>query len=525
MKKILSFLIVVVFCFQVFCFGDSARADGSKNLKQGNAMILVNLDKEKALYDELVLQEQNFNFKIDVVSLQEKKVSRADARKIKDFLWSQKDQYKYFVLDEEIAYGVLNETFYSDYFYAHSDMFFSYSKRSAQKFGRTVERYPTLILSRIKRSQISFYLNKKRLDHLSGMLALPIVFFNRHQTECGVGNYQIDLSYSAYFLKKKFESINSEVKITTLCDDKSSNLLPKDRIKIKPRMKPDLSLTKENFENLEQKNNLFMLFSTGEPQYQENSPLIWQHAFTSALWQDKNKDGAAEASEIASLTIKKYQEMNEANIFSMHLIPVPNRIDMVQTPFLICQLFYFQEDIIDANVGYFVDDDHEACSASTVWNAIFSEIMQGTGFAEANLLGYTKYFKLNNDEEDLATQGVSALRLFFLGLPWYNINDLVAQPQIQIEKDKFQIMGNYFELPIKNTGDKDLIVSFKSPRGDINVPSEIIVKPNEEKSLLIEKVFNTYSPNRLPVKYNTSIELATNDKKNPKIQIALEFWS
>jgi hypothetical protein len=524
MKKLLSFLIIIVFCFQVFAFGDSAKADEQKNLKQGRAMILVNFDNEKSLYDELVLQEQNFDFKIDIVSLKEKGVSRTDARKIKEFLWSQKEEYNYFVLDEEIVYGVLNETFYSDYFYAHSDDFFEYSKDGAKFFGGTVERYPTLILSRIKRSQIGLYLNKKKLDNLSGMFALPTVFFNRHQTECGVGNYQIDLSYSAYFLKRKFELIKPQIKITTLCDDKSSNLLPKDRLKIKPRMKPDMTLSKENFEKLESENNLFLLFSTGEPQYEENIPLIWPHALTSALWQDKNKDGAAEESEIESLTIKKYSEMNKDNIFSMHFIPVPHRFDMVATPFLICQLFYFQEDVRNTTVGYFVDDDHEACSVSTVWNAILSEIMQGTGFAEANLLGYTKYFKLNKDEEDLEAQGVSALRLFFLGLPWYNIDDLVSQPEIQIEKDKFQIMGKYFELPIKNVGDQDLVVTFNSSRKDIKVPNEIIVKPNESKILTIEKVFNTYFPNRLPVKYNTSIELQTNDRKHPKVTIFLEFW-
>jgi hypothetical protein len=47
-------------------FSDTVNAGDQKNPKQGNAMILVRDDNEKSLYDDLVLREQNFNFKIDV---------------------------------------------------------------------------------------------------------------------------------------------------------------------------------------------------------------------------------------------------------------------------------------------------------------------------------------------------------------------------------------------------------------------------------------------------------------------------
>jgi hypothetical protein len=98
-------IIVLFFVFSLlFVSFSSSKAIESKR----GALIVVNLEKEKSDYTDLIAREQNFDFKIDIVSLQEKKIKQKPEN-IRNFLWEQKNKYCFFVLDEEIPYGVINE--------------------------------------------------------------------------------------------------------------------------------------------------------------------------------------------------------------------------------------------------------------------------------------------------------------------------------------------------------------------------------------------------------------------------------
>jgi len=143
------------------------------------ALIVVKSEGEKDIYTELIQHEQNFDFKIDIISLSENKIS-SNPRSIKKYLRSLKDKYDYFVLDERIPYGEINEgQFKTDYFYAHDDRIFEYDKSGAAYFGGTTERYPELIVSRMNRDQIQYYIGtKKRFNSINALFTLPFLFFN-----------------------------------------------------------------------------------------------------------------------------------------------------------------------------------------------------------------------------------------------------------------------------------------------------------------------------------------------------------
>ncbi|MDD4784140.1 MAG: hypothetical protein PHY32_00785 [Candidatus Pacebacteria bacterium] len=504
----------------LFVSFSSSKAIESKR----GALIVVNLEKEKSDYTDLIAREQNFDFKIDIVSLQEKKIKQKPEN-IRNFLWEQKNKYCFFVLDEEIPYGVINEgTVLTDYFYAHSDQLFSRTKYTAERFGRSVERYPELIVSRIRKDQISFYeMPKQRKNSVDALFGLPFVFFNRDQNVCGVGNYQVDLSYTGDFLKQKFSKINSAMLFATMYDDKSSRLPSKYFYpEMKQRKKPDVTLNADNFTKIENEKNFFVLFNTAEPLYNEEMSNIYNEYLTSALWEDANKDGSAIKEEISKLDIKKFSEMNTNRNFSFYFIPTINRTDFVPAPLTIMPAFTYGEEPDPSRAGtYFVGEDPEGSSISTAWNGILTDIIKGKTFGESALLGYTEYFKIIKDDEDEWAQGLNATRLNLFGLPWYTIEDLIAQPEIQIEKDYFQTSKSEMIIPIRNIGDSDLIITLDDTK-------KIIIQPEQIYELIVKNKTQVQYPHigldRLPKKYYQRIELQTNTRKHPKIQLIVEFW-
>lgn len=491
------------------------------------ALIVVNTDNEKKLFEGLIDREENFDFQIDVVSLKEKRI-QARYFAIRKFLWSVKDQYDFFVLHENIEYGPINEgNVLTDYYYAHDDRFFEYSKSGAEFFDTTVERYPELILSRIRDNQIEFYANpKKRMDNINSLFGLPFVFFNRNQTECGVGNYQIDLSYTGDFFKNKFSKINPNMTFLRLYDDKSESvLLPNSKHPRKPRKKPDKTLNNENFVANENQHNFFLLFSTAEPLYKEQNTNIYIATLTSAFWSDKNNDKDAIASEITKLDIQDYEKMNSQGNFSFYCVPTVNQIRYISAPLIITPSFTYGEEPNPPIINYFVGENPEASSASVFWNAILTDILKGETFSKSVLTGYTNYFKVIKDEDDDHSQALNATRLTFFGLPWYTINDLIIQPQIQIKKDYYQTSSLSVTVPIKNVGDKILTVKVEKNH---YLKNELFltIKPEETYQLIIknEKESSAFGPLRLPRKKFVPISLQTNDVNHPKIQLMVEFW-
>lgn len=540
MKRLLSLLIVAIFCFQVFCFGDSARAESQKNPKQGNAMILVRRDNEKSLYDNLVLREQNFDFSIDVISLQEKKIN-ADPQKIHDFLWSQKDKYKYFVLDELIPYGPFQNAMMSDYYYAFPtdyntyENFFWNDKESADEFGGTVEHYPVIIVSRIKRSQIKFYSEPQRkAEKKEALIALPPVFHNRTAVFCGVGSWHTELSYTGDFYKNIL--VKKDIKTTTMYDTRSQYVLSetdKRNSKIKPLKKPDIPLTSENFIKESKSRNFFLLFNTAEPLPNEKDVVFYPNEFTTSYWVDSNKDGNAQNSEI---TVEKIQPFSQikSDLFSFVFAPMPYKISNIDVPLLITQPFEFYEAPKPRTyIGYFVGNDPESSSATTYWNGILKNISEGMTFAEANLLGYTTYFKvINKRDDDFWSQAINATKLVFFGLPWYNIDSLTSgKPEMQIKQKVHIGINGQVDIPIKNNGNKDLILNF-SHNGDLNAPSQMTIVPGEEKKLSIkisanrrnENSNNSESRQFKILKYKTKLQIETNDPSRPQVEIEIEFW-
>ncbi len=493
--------------------------------KKTKALILVNTDEEKKLFAGLIDREENFDFQIDIVSLKEKKV-QSKAFAIRKFLWQIKDQYDFFVLHEDIPYGEINKgEVITDYYYAHSTDIFSHSKDNAEYFGRTVERYPELILSRIRNNQIDFYSKpKKRADKINALFGLPFVCFNRNQTECGVGNYQVDLSYTGDFFKNKFGKINPNMTFLRLYDDKSrSILLPKSKQPRKERKKPDMYLNRENFIDNENKKNFFLLFSTYEPLAEEQHPWSYLRCFTSALWEDKNRDQDATELEITLMEICDYQKMNAQNNFSFYCVPTGNKNTLISAPLIITPAFTTGEESDPAPIGYLVDDNPEGSSVSTAWNAILTDIVKGKTFSESVLLGYTNYFKTIKEKDDYS-QALNATRLTCFGLPWYTINDLIAQPQIQIKKDYYQTSEPEIIIPIRNVGDKKLVV--KVEKNQYMDELLINIEPEQIYELTIKNEKSTFPLRllRLPHKKCIPINLQTNDLKYPNVQLVVEFW-
>lgn len=491
------------------------------------ALIVVNTDNEKKLFEGLIDREENFDFQIDIVSLKEKKI-QPKSFAIRKFLWEQKDNYDFFVLHEDLDYGFINEgNVLTDYYYAHSSDFFEYDKSGAEFFGTTVERYPELILSRIRNNQIEFYSNpKNRMDKIHALFGLPFVFFNREQPACGVGNYQIDLSYTGDFLKQKLARINPNMAFMTMYDDQSSRIPAKYMPSgMKQRKKPDLTFSSDNFAANESQNNFFLLYSTAEPLYQEEQTNIYNECLTSALWKDVNKDGSATEEEITKLDIQFYKKMNSQNSFAFYCVPTINCTDHIPAPLIITPAFTYGEEPKTArSLYYFVGDDPEGSSISTAWNAILTDIVKGKTFAESTLLGYTNYFKTIRAEDDDA-QALNATRLTFFGLPWYTIDDLIAQPEIQIKSDHFRVMGSEINIPIRNIGDRELIVEIE--KNDLlQGITNFVIQPDEIYELKMQINNNTFPIrlNRLPRKSFVKVNLRTNTRKHPNIQLVLEFW-
>ncbi len=533
MKKLIGILLALMLLISVVvCDKTIAQTVPQEaiNLKQGRAMILVVAESEKDLYSGLVNFQQNFDFQIDVVALKEQGVS-IKPEAIKEFIFENKDKYSYFVLDEYIPYGFLNSgSFMSDYFYAFEDQFFLYNKRMVKRFGGTVDRKPDIILSRIKRSQISFYEDiPKRMENISGLFALPKWMFNRDQYECGVGSYEVCLSYAGWFLKRKFSFIKPDIEITTLFDDLSSKPKGSDMLTRKPRMKPDLSLTRDNFIETEEKSNIIMFVNTFEPIVRDGEEgfTVYLQYFTSALWKDENKNGHAEEEEVKIENIAHVNEMNGEEQFKLFFIPTPNIMNPVLSPFIIHPANTVGDSReIRSTISYRPREDPEGSNPVTVWNAILSQIWYGKGFAEANLLGYKEYFDVLKEEEDPGSQAMIAPRLFYWGLPWYNIFDLKAQPSIQLEKNTYQSSSRFVEMPIKNTGDETLIINLKS-RGDIKELFDIKIAPGKMEIIQIEKQFALWffmsKWFRKPYTYETTIQLETNDLRRPTIEIEVKY--
>jgi len=520
-KRILVVLLVLL-SFSFF----TDRPLKATDIKRG-ALILVNLEKDKEVFAQLIDREENFDFPIDIVSLQEKKIKQKPSS-VREFLWEQKDNYDFFVLHENLDYGFINEgNVLTDYYYAHSSDFFTYSKESAEFFGKSIERYPELILSRIRNNQIEFYSNpKNRMDKIHALFGLPFVFFNREQPACGVGNYQIDLSYTGDFLKQKLARINPNMAFMTMYDDQSSRIPAKYMPSgMKQRKKPDLTFSSDNFAANESQNNFFLLYSTAEPLYQEEQTNIYNECLTSALWKDVNKDGSATEEEITKLDIQFYKKMNSQNSFAFYCVPTINCTDHIPAPLIITPAFTYGEEPKTArSLYYFVGDDPEGSSISTAWNAILTDIVKGKTFAESTLLGYTNYFKTIRAEDDDA-QALNATRLTFFGLPWYTIDDLIAQPEIQIKSDHFRVMGSEINIPIRNIGDRELIVEIE--KNDLlQGITNFVIQPDEIYELKMQ-INNNDSPirlNRLPRKSFVKVNLRTNTRKHPNIQLVLEFW-
>lgn len=539
MKRLLSALIAAIFCFQVFCFSDFARADDRKNPKQGNAMILVRNDNEKSLYDALVLREQNFDFRIDVVSLQENKI-KTDPQKIHDFLWSQKDKYKYFVLDEFIPYGPFQGGIaWTDYYYAFTtdyntfENLFYYDKEGADKFGGTVEHYPVIIVSRIKRSQIKFYSEtSKKAEKVDATFVLPPVFHNRTAVVCGVGSWHTELSYTGDFYKSIFTK--KGIKTTTMYDTRSKYVLSetdKRNSKIKPVKRPDIPLTSENFIKESKSKNFFLLFNTAEPVPNEIDFVMYRQDLATSYWIDNNKDGNAQNSEI---TVEKIQPFSQikSDFFSFVFAPMPYKISNIDVPLLITQPFDFYEaPEPKPYLGYFVGNDPESSSATTYWNGILKNIASGMTFAEANLLGYTSYFKtINKMDDDYWSQALNATKLVFFGLPWYNIDSLASKPEMQIKQKSYVAINGQVDIPIKNTGNKDLMIKVANTDG-LSMTSEIRILPNEQKSLAVKLKTNSLqtenrsvTPTFKILKKTFKINLETNDSYYPSSIVDVDFW-
>jgi hypothetical protein len=99
---------------------------------------------------------------------------------------------------------------------------------------------------------------------------------------CGVGNYQIDLSYTGDFLKQKLQRIYKGMTVLTMYDNVSSKIDSKYTLKNKPRKNPDMTLNKDNFDKNENQKNFFVLFNTAEPLIREEVPTAYFNSFTSA---------------------------------------------------------------------------------------------------------------------------------------------------------------------------------------------------------------------------------------------------
>jgi len=522
--KQIAVLLLVLICSQELVF-NTQKSKAIEN-KQG-ALIVVNFNEDKKAFAGLIDRERNFDFPIDIISLQEKKISKLSPDRIRKFLWEQKDKYSFFVFEESIAYGEINDGgVITDYYYAHREGFFEYNKEGAKTFGTTVERYPELILSRLRQNQIGFYSEtKKRTNGVFSLFGLPFVFFNRDQYICGVGTYQVDLSYTGYFLEQKLSRINQIIKVMEMYDDLSTNIHnPKYLTDRKQRKKPDMTLNSENFVKTESQKNFFLLINTPEPLYEEEKTNIYNEIFTSALWKDANRDESATSDEITKIDIQYFNKMNSSGNFSFYFTPTINRTDYISAPLIIAPSFtYGEESSSSPALGYFVGEDPEKSSASTFWNAILTDVAKGKTFAESTLLGYTNYFKIIKDDKDKYSQGLNATRLTFFGLPWYTIDDLIAQPEIQLKSDYYKVMGSAISVPIRNTGDKDLVI--KIDQNDLFEPIDnMTLKPDEIKNLVIKKKSSIYQLNRLPRKSNIKIELQTNAKKHPKISLTIEFW-
>jgi len=113
---------------------------------------------------------------------------------------------------------------------------------------------------------------------------LPYVNFNREQYVCGIGCYQIDLSYTGDFIKQKLQKINPLMNFFTLYDDKSSKTLSKFLLKSKPSKKPDATLSADNFSKHEDQKNFFLIYNTVEPMDNDAQKVwLYKDTFMSAL--------------------------------------------------------------------------------------------------------------------------------------------------------------------------------------------------------------------------------------------------
>jgi hypothetical protein len=492
------------------------------------ALIVVKSEGEKGIYTELIQHEQNFDFKIDIISLAENRIS-SNPKSLKKYLWSLKDQYDYFVLDERIPYGEINEgQFKTDYFYAHDDRFFEYNKSGAAYFESTTERYPELIISRMNRDQIQYYIGtKKRFDNINALFALPFLFFNWEQYQCGVGTYPIDLSYTGDFFKNKFSKINPNMSFLTMYDDKSDMPDARYLLKSRQRKQPDMTLNAENFNVYEGLKNFFLMYNTYEPMNEEGTAgSIYTNSLTSALWKDKNNDNFAKPNEITKIDIKRFTDMNQSKNFSFYFVPLFYKVGQISAPLVITQPFsMWEESNPSQQLGFFIGNDPQNSSVSTAWNAILTDIISGKTFAESTLLGYTNYFKVLQEKDDPNSAALQATRLTFFGLSWYTINDMIKQAEIQITDTYFKSNTTEVKIPVKNTGDEVLRVRVLD-NPNINTVGEILIQPEETKYISITKkqtnLFDDTSS--LPKKSFATITLQTNSKKHPSIQILLEFW-
>jgi hypothetical protein len=267
----------------------------------------------------------------------------------------------------------------------------------------------------------------------------------------------------------------------------------------------------------------------------ETDFVMYRQDLTTSYWIDNNKDGNAQNSEI---TVEKIQPFSQikSDFFSFVFAPMPYKISNIDVPLLITQPFDFYEmPKPDEWLVYFIGNDPEDSSATTFWNGILKNIASGMTFAEATLLGYTYYFKsikqeiIKNDKDDW-DQALNAVKLVFFGLPWYNIDSLASKPEMQIKQKSYVAINGQVDIPVKNTGNKDLMIKVANTEG-LSMASEIRILPNEQKYLTVKLKTNSLqtetrgvTPAFKILKKTFKINLETNDPYYPSSTVDVDFW-
>jgi len=585
MKKLLSALIVVVLCLMMSSegaiaagpvFGKSKmrRYDAEGFLIKERYIVLVEKDEDKELYkDFMYIKSARYN--MEILSLRDIGISSKQTNKelwaneiseqivewLKTIIYEKKedgtidpftfkpDKPKYLLLDDNIPRTSMNDgQYYSDYNYGF--LWRWHTSYSSDIPWALNEKELSVIVSRMERSQLKYWkLDGKTKKHqgINAGFYFPIVAFRQKgklDGGCPYSIMHIDHSYYGDYMRDIFKE--NSISVTTLYETRYSRLSSEVTQIIKPIKQPDLPLNKANFETSLKLSNLVLLGYTRERLKLKDGSLVfsvYRNDFTTASWNDKNKNYMAEDDEVEIEYLMKFSDFSKDNVKRFVFAPTAGT-KANNTDFPISIRPKFDYDAAPNWTGILTNYqehwDPEESGILLVWNMVLRGIAYGESFAEALLSGYDRFvlFMREHEKKDTHNQLPNVLPLFMFGPPDENISDLTQQPYLKADNIVVKDLESQ-KITIENLG--ELKLRYKIIDHSDNIEMELskdtqVVEPMNKT----EAKFRIKSPmfflrhwpytwwsiiGKLPAEKKTGyIVLETNDSFWNKIKINIEWY-